>query len=77
MLKNSVRIFGKNCTNRLSLACLWRLGAPAPDPRVVTSAYYYSFVEFISSTKCVLLPSKENKITTVNDLFLLLPHFFI
>jgi len=28
----------------------------------VTSAYYYSFVMFISRGKCVLLPSKKNKI---------------
>jgi len=47
-------------------------GSPA---LVVTSAYCYRFVEFISRAKCVLLPSKRNKITTVNVLFLLLPHF--
>jgi len=30
----------------------------APDPRVVTPAYYYNFVKFICSTKCGLLPSR-------------------
>jgi len=43
--------------------------------KVVTSAYYYRFVEFISSAKCVLFPSKKSKITTVNVLFLLHSHF--
>jgi len=38
------------------MVCLWRLGALPPDPHVVTSAYYYSFVEFIFIAKCVLLP---------------------
>jgi len=28
--------------------CLWRLGAPPSDLRVVTPAYYYNFVEFVS-----------------------------
>jgi len=28
----------------------------AGGPRVVATAYYYNFVEFISSAKCVLLP---------------------
>jgi len=49
-------------------------GAPPPDPRVVVSAYYYNFVEFMSNAECVLLPSKKNKITTVNVRFLLLSH---
>jgi len=52
------------------------LGAPPTDPCVVTSAYYYSFIKLISRGKCILLPSKKNKIITVNVLFLLLPYFF-
>jgi len=32
-----------------------------PDPRVVTSAYYYNFVKFISSAKWGILLSKQNK----------------
>jgi len=28
----------------------------APDPRVVTPAFYYNFVEFVSIAKYVLLP---------------------
>jgi len=27
-------------------------GAPTADPRVVTPAYYYNFVEFVSSAEC-------------------------
>jgi len=75
MLKNAY-FLEKTVKNRLSV------GAPPPNPRllpesvpVVTSAYYYSFVDFVLSLKCVLLPSKNNKITTVNVLFLLLSHF--
>jgi len=51
-------------------------GAPPPDLRIVTSSYYYSFIKFISRGKCILLPLKKNKITTVNVLFLFLLHFF-
>jgi len=39
---------------------LRQLGAPPPDPRVVTPAYHYNFAKFISSTKFGLLPSKKN-----------------
>jgi len=53
----------KNCLN---------VGAPPPnlrcppaaggsDPSTVTPAYYYNFVEFISSAKFGLLPLKKNK----------------
>jgi len=36
--------------------------ASLPDPRVITPAYYYSFVEFISSTKMRFIPLvKETK----------------
>jgi len=48
--------FLKIVNNRLSV------GAPPPDPRIVTPAYYYSFVEFISSAECVLLSSKRIKL---------------
>jgi len=60
--------------------CLWQLGAPPPDPHVITPAYYCKFIEFISCTNCILLLSKD-KITAVNVLLLLLLHlshlFFI
>jgi len=58
-----------------TLVCLQRLGAKPSDPRVVTPAYYYNFFEFIFGAKCVLLSSKKNKITTINVLFSLHPHF--
>jgi len=52
------------------------VGGSAPNSRVVvTPACYCNFVEFVSCAKCVLLSSKRNKLTTVNALFLLLPHF--
>jgi len=61
--------------------------APPPDPHVITPAYYCKFVEFISSAKCVLLPSKtqQNNYSKcsafASSLLLLLPHllhlFFI
>jgi len=38
-----------------------RLGSPPPDPHVITPANYCKFVEFISSTKCVLLSSKTQQ----------------
>jgi len=50
-------------------------GGPPSDPCVVTSVYNYSFVKFVSSAKCVLLPSEKNKISTVNVLFQFHPHF--
>jgi len=64
MLKNAY-FLEKDVKNRLSFggrtpAGLRRLGAEPPDPRVVTPAYYYNFVKFISSTKCGLLPWKKN-----------------
>jgi len=45
------------------------------DPRVVTPAYYYNFVGFVSSAKCILFSSKKKQVTTANILPLLLPHF--
>jgi len=36
-----------------------------------------NFVKFVSGAKCVLLPSKRNKITAINVLLLILPHFCI
>jgi len=38
-----------------------RLGAPPPDPRVVTPAYYYNLVESVSSVNCDLSPKKWTK----------------
>jgi len=57
----------KICKNRFRVGdqapvCLRQLEALPLDPRVVTLTYYYNFVEFVSSDKCVLLPSKKNKI---------------
>jgi len=50
-------------------------------PNVITPTYYGKSVEFISSVKCIVLPSKKNKRTAVNVLLLLLPQlshlFFI
>jgi len=37
--------------------------APPPDPHVVTLTYYYNFIKFISSVKCVILTSKKDKMT--------------
>jgi len=51
----------------------------AADPRVVTPAYYYNFVEFVSSAKCAFFRSKKNKkLQHLMFCFclLLLPHFF-
>jgi len=45
----------KGCKNRLPY-WLPAAGGSAPDSRVVTLAYYYNLVEFVSSAKCVLLP---------------------
>jgi len=60
MLKKCVFI-GKNCKNRqasetptLNLFLSPATGDPHPDPHVVTPTYYYNFVEFISSSNCVL-----------------------
>jgi len=52
------------------------LRAPLPDPRVITPTYYYRYVEFISSAKCILLPLKKGQNYTVNILLLLFPLFF-
>jgi len=49
--------------------------SPPLDPRVVISAFYYNFVELVSSAKCILFRSKKNQVTTANVLLLLLPHF--
>jgi len=40
---------------------LWRLGDSHPDTHVITPAYYCKSVEFISSAKCSLLPSRKKK----------------
>jgi len=36
-------------------------GAPPLHPRVLIPAYYYNFVEFVSSAKCVLFHSVITK----------------
>jgi len=68
MLKNAY-FLEKDVKNRLSVGGSapespfafggWGLRSPPPDPRVVTPAYYYNFVKFISNTKFGLLPSKR------------------
>jgi len=66
MLKNAY-FLGKYCKHHLNVGglrprtpvYLRRLGAPPSDPRVVTPAYYYNFVEFVSSVKCILFRSKK------------------
>jgi len=61
-----MRIFWKKCKNRLSVggsaseppfASGGCMGAPPPDPRIVTLTYYYNLVEALFSAKCALLPS--------------------
>jgi len=37
--------------------------APPPDPNVVTLTYYYKFIEFVFSVKCVSLTSRKDKMT--------------
>jgi len=78
-----MRIFEKKKTVKIASAT----GAPPPNPRlppsgllpagprprVITLVYYYYFVQFVSSAKYVLLPSKKNKIAAIN--VLLLPNF--
>jgi len=79
MLKNAY--FLEKTKNRLSVGgsprtpvCLRR--PVAPNPRVVTPAYYYNFIEFDFSAKCILFRWKNNQLTTANVLPLLLPHFY-
>jgi len=36
---------------------------PPPDSHVVTLTYYYNFIEFVPSIKCILLTSKKDKMT--------------
>jgi len=67
----SVEIAAASGARPRKLACLRRLKAPPPESSVVTHAYYYNYIEFVSSAKCVLLLSKKkkiNKITTLNVL---------
>jgi len=68
MLKNAYLL---EKTVKVALA----LRDPPPAAEALP-AYYDNFVEFVSSAKCVLLLSKQNKITTVNVLLLLLLHLF-
>jgi len=49
-------------------------GASPPDLRVVTPAYYYNFVKFISSAKFGLLPLKKNKFC-IFQIFAAIFHF--
>jgi len=60
----------------LKMRIFWKKGCkiasasrdPPPNPPwpptavawLMTPAYYYNLVEFVSSAKCVLLPSKKN-----------------
>jgi len=60
---------------KISVKIVSVLGAPHPDLRILSPAYYYNFVEFDSGAKCILLPSKNNKITTVNVLLSVPLHF--
>jgi len=46
---------------RLPLAA----GGSAPRPPLITPVYYYNFVEFVSSAKCILFRSKNNQVTTL------------
>jgi len=71
-LNKNVKITSASGTPPPNLVCLRQLGASPPDPHVITPAYYCKSFEFISRAKHVLLPSKKNKITTVNVLLLLL-----
>jgi len=48
-LLNNAYFLGKKTVKIVSAS-----GAPPPDHRVVISAYYYNFVEFISSAKYIL-----------------------
>jgi len=67
MLKNAY-FLGKNCKNRLSVGgpppppplTSRGLGAALPDLHVVTPAYYYNFVEFVSSGKCILFKKEPS-----------------
>jgi len=63
-----MRIFWKKLQNSLQCRGL------RPQTSHITPIYYYYFVEFVSSVKCVLLPSKKNKIAAVNVLLFLLSH---
>jgi len=50
--------------------CLRRLRIRPPDLSVVTPTYYYNYVEFVSSAKCVLLAFKKGQnSSTVNSAF--------
>jgi len=71
-------VFFFNCKNRLSVPRLPPAAeGSASRPRRCCSRLLLQLcrVHFYSSAKCVLSPSKKNKITTVNVLFLLLPYF--
>jgi len=64
-----MRVFWKNTAKFASSVTL------PPDPHVVTLTYYYNFIEFVSSVKCVSLTSQKDKMTFVHVLPLLFPHF--
>jgi len=45
-----------------TLVCLRQLGDPPSNPRIVTTAYYYSFFDFTSDTKLrFVAPQKSTK----------------
>jgi len=52
-----MRVFWKNTAKIASSV------VPPPNPHVVTLTYYYNFIEFVSSVKCVSLTSKKDKMT--------------
>jgi len=49
--EKTVKVVSGSGTLPPNPVCLRRLGAPLPDPRVVTPAYYYNFFKFVSSAK--------------------------
>jgi len=61
-----MRILGKNCKNRLSVGGSDPPLHPSPQtpaffpPNIL--AYYYNFVEFVSSAKCILFRTKKNQV---------------
>jgi len=73
-VKNCKSIGGSALPTPPNPVGLRRLENPTPDLRVVTSAYYYNFVKFISSIKFGLLPSKKKKFC-IFQIFAVIFHF--
>jgi len=57
-MEKSVKIASASGALLPTPVSLRRLGTLSSDPRVVTPAYCYNFVEFVSNTKCVLYSTK-------------------